>query len=120
MKPKTTLKKSQILRSRFSPWVPMSVKKQILLKMDEVITAYETYPEIEQYTKLVEADGGRTTTTSSETNTITANVNLYLIGTVTELDEEPSLLIENCYEVLGDEEIVPFPKYSSQRDIFDI
>ena len=42
----------------------------------------------------------------------------YLIGTITELDEEPSLLIENCYEVLGDEEIVPFPKYSSQRDIF--
>ena len=51
----------------------MSVKKQILLKMDEVITAYETYPEIEQkYNALVEADGGRTTTTSSETNTITA------------------------------------------------
>ena len=44
--------------------------------------------------------------------------NEYLIGTVTELDEEPSLLIENCYEVLGDEEIVPFPKYSSQREIF--
>ena len=44
--------------------------------------------------------------------------NEYLIGTVTELDEEPRLLIENCYEVLGDEEIVPFPKYSSQRDIF--
>ena len=58
---------------RFSPLVPMSVKKQILLKMDEVITAYETYPEIEQkYNSLVEADGGRTTTTSSETNTITA------------------------------------------------
>ena len=58
---------------RFSPWVPMSVKKQILLKMDEVITAYETYPEIEQkYNSLVEADGGRTPTTSSETNTITA------------------------------------------------
>jgi len=44
--------------------------------------------------------------------------NEYLIGTVTELDEEPSLLIENCYEVLGDEELVPFPKYSSQRDVF--
>ena len=57
---------------RFSPWVPMSVKKQILLKMDEVITAYETYPEIEQkYNSLVEADGGRTTTTSSEVDTPT-------------------------------------------------
>ena len=42
----------------------------------------------------------------------------YYIGEITELDEEPSLLIENCYEVLGDEDIVPFPKYSSQRDIF--
>ena len=42
----------------------------------------------------------------------------YYIGEITELDEEPSLLIENYYEVLGDEDIVPFPKYSSQRDIF--
>ena len=40
--------------------------------MDEVITAYETYPEIEQkYNSLVEADGGRTTTTSSEVDTST-------------------------------------------------
>ena len=39
----------------------------------------------------------------------------YLIGTITELDEEPSLLIENCYEVMDDESI---PKFSSQRDIF--
>jgi len=42
----------------------------------------------------------------------------YLIGTVTELDEEPSLLIEKCYEVTGEEVLTPFPKYSSQRDIF--
>ena len=44
--------------------------------------------------------------------------NEYLIGTITELDEEPSLLIEKCYEVTGEEVITPFPKYSSQRDIF--
>tara|TARA_B100002019_G_scaffold172186_1_gene148818 strand:- start:1601 stop:1978 length:378 start_codon:yes stop_codon:yes gene_type:complete len=45
----------------FQPWVPMSCKKQILLKMDEVVTAYETYPEIiEKYNSLVEADGGTT------------------------------------------------------------
>jgi len=37
---------------------------------------------------------------------------------VTELDEEPSLLIEGCYEVLSDEEIVPFPAFTSQRDMF--
>ncbi|AGH06844.1 hypothetical protein SWRG_00150 [Synechococcus phage S-RIM2 R21_2007] len=41
----------------------------------------------------------------------------YLIGMVTELDEEPSLLIECCYEIV-DGDLVPFPKYSAQRDIF--
>ena len=42
------------------------------MKMEEVVTAYETYPEvIEKYNKLVEADGGRTTTTSSEVDTPT-------------------------------------------------
>ena len=41
----------------------------------------------------------------------------YLIGLVTELDEEPSLLIEGCYEIV-DGELVPFPKYSAQRDMF--
>ena len=41
----------------------------------------------------------------------------YLIGLVTELDEEPSLLIEKCYEIV-DGEMLPFPKYSSQRDMF--
>ena len=44
--------------------------------------------------------------------------NEYLIGTITELDEEPSLLIEKCYEVTGEEVLTPFPKYSSQRGIF--
>ena len=41
-----------------------------------------------------------------------------LIGKVTELDEEPSILIENCYEVESEELIKPFPQFSSQRDIF--
>ena len=41
----------------------------------------------------------------------------YLIGLVTELDEEPSLLIEKCYEIV-DGEMFPFPKYSAQRDMF--
>ena len=44
--------------------------------------------------------------------------NEYLIGTITELEEEPSLLSEKCYEVTGEEFLTPFPKYSSQRDIF--
>ena len=40
-----------------------------------------------------------------------------MIGEVTELDEEPSLLIETCYEIV-DGELIPFPKYSAQRDMF--
>jgi hypothetical protein len=42
----------------------------------------------------------------------------YLIGKVTELDEEPSILIEKCYEVEAEDKIKPFPLFSSQRDIF--
>ena len=41
----------------------------------------------------------------------------YLIGMVTELDEEPRLLIETCYEIV-DGDLIPFPKYSAQRDMF--
>ena len=33
----------------------------------------------------------------------------YLIGKVTELDEEPSILIEGCYEVTGEDTLSPFP-----------
>ncbi len=40
------------------------------------------------------------------------------MGRVTELDEEPSLLIENCYQVISDEEMVPFPAFTQQRDMF--
>ena len=42
----------------------------------------------------------------------------YLVGAVTELDEEPSILIEKCYEILSDDEIVPFPAFTQQRDMF--
>ena len=37
---------------------------------------------------------------------------------MTELDEEPSILIEACYEIISDEEIIPFPAFTSQRDVF--
>ena len=40
------------------------------------------------------------------------------MGKVTELDEEPSILIEGCYQVMSDEEIIPFPAFTSQRDMF--
>ena len=44
--------------------------------------------------------------------------NEYLLGKVTELDEEPSLLIEKCYEVTGEDSLPRVPKYSSHRAIF--
>ena len=41
---------------------------------------------------------------------------------MTELDEEPSLLIENCYSIhTTDKGLIglhEFPRYSSQRDMF--
>ena len=50
----------------FRPWAPLSCKKQILMKMEEVVSAYETYPEvITKYSSLVEADGGNTNQTNS-------------------------------------------------------
>jgi small nuclear ribonucleoprotein (snRNP)-like protein len=45
------------------------------------------------------------------------NLNDYLIGTLTEMDEEPSLLVENCYKII-DGKLEEYPKYSSQRDLF--
>ena len=44
----------------FRPWAPLSLKDTIMLKLDEVVTAYETYEEIiKKYTELVEATNGR-------------------------------------------------------------
>ena len=42
----------------------------------------------------------------------------YLIGTVEQLDEEPSLFIGNCYEVTDEETIIAFPEFTQQRDLF--
>ena len=42
----------------------------------------------------------------------------YLIGKVTQLDEEPSCLIENCMQVMEDDTLVPFPRFTEQRDMF--
>jgi hypothetical protein len=45
------------------------------------------------------------------------NPNDYLIGQVQELDEEPSVFIEQCYRIV-DGKLEQYPKYSSQRDLF--
>lgn len=42
----------------------------------------------------------------------------YLLAKVTELDEEPIYLLERCYAVSEEGELIAFPKHSSQRDIF--
>jgi len=42
----------------------------------------------------------------------------YLLGKITEMDEEPSLLIENCYYVNPEGALEEYPLHSSQRDIF--
>ena len=42
---------------------------------------------------------------------------MYLMGEVTELDEDPSYLITNCYQVTG-ETFEKYPLYSDQRDLF--
>lgn len=44
--------------------------------------------------------------------------NEYLVGVLTELDEEPSVFIEKCFEVLDDGSLVQFPKHTLQRDLF--
>jgi len=47
-----------------------------------------------------------------------ANRTEYLIGRVTELDEEPSLLIEKCFSITPEGKLKPFPAFASQRDLF--
>ena len=54
----------------FQPWIPLSSNKQILLKLEEVVTAYETYPEvINKYNTLIEADGGKPNQTPVDEST---------------------------------------------------
>ncbi|AET72748.1 hypothetical protein SXCG_00142 [Synechococcus phage S-CAM8] len=44
----------------FQPWAPLSKEKSIMLKLDEVVTAFETHDEIlQKYNKLVEVESGR-------------------------------------------------------------
>lgn len=44
----------------FNPYAPLCKDDRILIKLDEVVTIYQTYPEIiEKYTELIEAKNGR-------------------------------------------------------------
>tara|TARA_S200002703_G_C3794464_1_gene245256 strand:+ start:600 stop:1019 length:420 start_codon:yes stop_codon:yes gene_type:complete len=44
------------------PWAPLCESSKMILKMEDILTAYETYPEIiTKYNELVEAANGRVT-----------------------------------------------------------
>ena len=56
----------------FEPWAPLLKGENIMLKLDEVVTVYETHEEVlEKYNQLVEAQRGGDTdqTGPSETET---------------------------------------------------
>ena len=54
----------------FEPWAPLAKDRKILLKLDEVVTAYETYDEVvEKYNKLIEAVNGRESNQTGATQT---------------------------------------------------
>ena len=42
----------------------------------------------------------------------------YLLGKITELDEEPSLLLEDCYYVDPEGALYKYPLHTDQRDVF--
>lgn len=42
-----------------TPWMPLSKEKKIFVRPDEIVSAYETYPDVlEKYKSLVEAING--------------------------------------------------------------
>ena len=42
----------------------------------------------------------------------------YLLGKLTELDEEPSLLIEDCFSVTPEGDLQQYPLHTDQRYLF--
>ena len=45
----------------FEPWAPLSKNKDLMMKLDEIVTVYETHEEIEsKYNQLIEAENGTT------------------------------------------------------------
>lgn len=48
----------------FEPWMPLLNGRAVILKLDEVISAYETFPEVlDKYNQIVEATGGKNSAT---------------------------------------------------------
>ena len=45
---------------QFEPWMPLAKNKTIMLRMDEVVSIYETHDQVlEKYNQLVEVECGR-------------------------------------------------------------
>jgi len=42
----------------------------------------------------------------------------YLLGKIQELDEEPSLLIEDCFSITPEGELQAYPLHTDQRYVF--
>ena len=64
---------------QFTPWAPLSKDRRVILRLDEIISAYDTYPEvIEKYNELVEAatDGRGNTNSGNGTGTVGSPTNL--------------------------------------------
>ena len=62
----------------FQPWAPFSKDHTIMLKMDEVVSAYETFEEvIDKYNELVEAvNGGGNDSTAVESDTAETEIGI--------------------------------------------
>ena len=64
------IKKTSSPELEFSPWAPLAKDRRIMLKLEEVVTAYETFDEvINKYNELVEAANGRGDGTDSTGST---------------------------------------------------
>jgi hypothetical protein len=49
------------------PWAPLAKDKTLIVRVDEVVSAYETHDEVlKKYTELVEATNGKSESDSSE------------------------------------------------------
>ena len=49
---------------QFTPWAPLSKDRRVILRLDEIISAYDTYPEVIEKYNVVEAAIGRGNTKS--------------------------------------------------------
>lgn len=47
-----------------------------------------------------------------------SNPLIHLMGMMTELDEEPSILIEGCYSITKEGALEQYPLHTDQRDLF--